>query len=68
MTYKAATAERQQKRQESLSSNGRYLVEVKWLGPDEEPKRSSEHRTNIVDLDHMDESIDETLSHGAAAS
>ncbi len=52
-----------------MSSNGCYLVKVKWLGPDEEPRRSSEHRTNIVDLDNnMNESIDETLSHGAAAS
>ncbi len=68
VTYKVATAERQKKRQESLSSNGYYLVKVKWLGPDEKPKRSSEQRTNIVDLDNMDESIDETLSYGAAAS
>ncbi len=68
VTYRMATVERQQKGQESLSSNGCCLVKVKWLGPDEEPKRSSEHRTNIVDLDHMDEGVDETLSHGAAVS
>lgn len=68
MTHKPATTEGQQNLQESLGSEGVYLVKVKWLGPEEEPKRSSEQRTNIVDLDEMDETLEETLSHGAASS
>ncbi|KAF6227104.1 hypothetical protein HO133_008545 [Letharia lupina] len=68
MTHKSATTEGQQNLQESLGSEGVYLVKVKWLGPEEEPKRSSEQRTNIVDLDEMDETLEETLSHGAASS
>ena len=66
--HEVATAECQQKRQGNFSSDRGYLVKVKWLRPDEVPERSSEQRTNIVDLDDMDESMEETLSHGAASS
>lgn len=68
VTNKLNIAKGQQKSQEGLRSEGDYLVKVKWLGPDEEPKRSSEAKTNIVDLDDMDEDCEEMLSHGAATS
>lgn len=68
VTHKLATVERQEKRQESSRSEKGYLVQVKWLGSEEEPRRSSEQRSNIVDLDDMDENLEETLSHGAASS
>ncbi|KAL9126958.1 MAG: hypothetical protein Q9217_004081 [Psora testacea] len=68
-TYGAATPEYFQEEQASLSSGECYQIKVKWLGPDEGPKRSSDQmNTNIVDLDAMDESVEETLSHGAASS
>ena len=68
VTDRLATAEGQQKRQEITRSEGVYLVKVKWLGPEEEPKRSSEQRSNIMNVDEMDEVVEETLSHGAARS
>ena len=68
VTSKLNTAREQQKGQESLRSKESYLVKVKWLEPGEEPTRSSEARTNIVDLDGVDENCEEILSHGAAKS
>lgn len=66
--YKVAPAVCQIQRQEILGSDQCCWVRVKWLGRDEEPKRSSEQRTNIVNLDDMKESLEKTLSHGAARS
>lgn len=56
-------------RRESPSSEGVHGVKVKWLGAGEEVKGSgSEQRTNVVDLDDVDEGGEERLSHGAALS
>ena len=67
-TYKPTTADGQQKKQEISRLERVMMVKVRWLGPEEEPKRGSEQTTNIVDLDDMDEHVEETLSHGAARS
>ena len=67
MIYKWNTTEGQQKRQENLGSEGIYPVKIKWLGPEDEPKKSDEQKMNTVDLDGMDK-LRETLSHGVASS
>ena len=66
--YEVGSAEYQKKMQEDRSPDRCHLFKVKWMTPDEEPKRCSGARSNIIDLDEMEESIEETMGHGAASA
>ena len=52
-------------KQNCANSEKQYLLRVRWLESEEDPRKLGETGLNMVDVDDMSENVDEAMSHEA---